>query len=404
MRLMLLGALLLAATGLAPPRPAAAAVDLFRVAGIPVDATAASAVAAREQAIASGEREGLRQLLRRLTLPEDAAHLPPVEGLRTDDYVQATRSPRRSRAPTRYIATLNVSYVPDQVRTLLRGANVPFLDRRPEPVLLLPVLETEQGPESLGRREPVARRLERRCRDQPAGRAAAAARRRGRSLGRRRPQRSGSPFRARPALRRAARRHGDVSSVTPASLSDPGALSALAQRYGAQLAVTADAKPRPAASGPPAVALTVTPSDTPDQPFLRETVTGQPAEDQAALLGQAVQRTVAAVELGIKRRLIVRDTQLSTIRVGVPLADLSSWVQIRRTLGGVPEVRSVRVDSFGRPEAMVSIDYAGGLDGLTAAMQRAGLALDEENGGWRLRQAGGPGGLQGQRSASPATP
>src|SRR3954464_10361340 len=70
MRLMLLGALLLAATGLAPPRPAAAAVDLVRVAGLPVAATAASAGAAREQAIASGEREVLRQLLRRLTLPE----------------------------------------------------------------------------------------------------------------------------------------------------------------------------------------------------------------------------------------------------------------------------------------------------------------------------------------------
>ena len=136
MRLMLLGALLLAATGLAPPRPAAAAVDMFRVAGIPVDATAASAVAAREQAIAGGEREGLRQLLRRLTLPEDAAHLPPVEGLRTDDYVQSYEVAQEKLGPTRYIATLNVSYVPDQVRTLLRGANVPFLDRRPDPVLL----------------------------------------------------------------------------------------------------------------------------------------------------------------------------------------------------------------------------------------------------------------------------
>jgi hypothetical protein len=122
------------------------------------------------------------------------------------------------------------------------------------------------------------------------------------------------------------------------------------------------------------------------------------------VLGQAAQRAVAAVELGLKRRLIVRDTQLSTLQVGVPLADLSSWVQIRRTLGGVPEVRSVRVDSFGRPEAVVSIDYAGGLDGLTAALRRAGLALDEENGEWRLRRAGGPAGFQAPPPASPATP
>src|SRR3954463_6161372 len=77
MRLMLLGALLLAATGLAPPRPAAAAVDMLRVAALPAAATGPSAAAAREQAIARGAREGLPQLLARLTLPEDAAPLPP---------------------------------------------------------------------------------------------------------------------------------------------------------------------------------------------------------------------------------------------------------------------------------------------------------------------------------------
>src|SRR3954453_18807391 len=88
MRLMLLGALLLAATGLAPPRPASPPRHMFLSRGIPVeppapgvraDPPAPSAVAAREQAIASGEREALRHLLRRLTLPEDAAHPPPVE-------------------------------------------------------------------------------------------------------------------------------------------------------------------------------------------------------------------------------------------------------------------------------------------------------------------------------------
>src|SRR5918911_4160157 len=154
MRLMLLGALLLAGIGLASPGPAAAAVDIFRVAGIPVDATAANAVAAREQAIASGEREGLRQLLRRLTLPEDEARLPRTEGLKTDDYVQSYEIAQEKLGPTRYIATLNVSYVPEQVRALLSGANVPFLDRAPAPVLILPVLETDRGPDIWGDSNP----------------------------------------------------------------------------------------------------------------------------------------------------------------------------------------------------------------------------------------------------------
>jgi hypothetical protein len=100
------------------------------------------------------------------------------------------------------------------------------------------------------------------------------------------------------------------------------------------------------------------------------------------------------VELAVKRSLIVPEEDLAEITVGVPLADLRGWVQIRRTLGALPEVRSVRVDRLALSEAALTIAYAGDLDRLAGAMERAGLALVEEGGGWRLRPADGLGGFR----------
>ena len=55
------------------------AADLFTVSGVPVDATAASAADARNQALAVGQRATLRTMLQRLTLREDQSRLPRID-------------------------------------------------------------------------------------------------------------------------------------------------------------------------------------------------------------------------------------------------------------------------------------------------------------------------------------
>jgi hypothetical protein len=117
-----------------------------------------------------------------------------------------------------------------------------------------------------------------------------------------------------------------------------------------------------------------------------------------------VARAVEGVELGVKRRLIVHEEDLTELRASVPLADLASWVQIKDALGTLTEVRNLRVESFARSGAVVTIAYAGGLDALAGAMQRVGLVLAEENGQWHLRQAGGLGGYQPPSPVLPAMP
>lgn len=370
--------LLLVACSLALIRPgaAAAAFDPYTVAGIPAEATAANAVAAREQALTLAQREGLRQLLRRLTLPDAASRLPRVDGLRIETFVRSYEVASEKVAPTRYVVTLNVSYLPDQVGQLLQGAGVPYLDRKPDPVLVVPVLQgADAGLDLWGDANPW--------------RAA---------------WNAGVPSPL-VELRLPLGDAGDVATLTPDQVlaGDAAAPATLGRRYGATSVLIARARPT-GGSPPTAVAVEARYAD-PEEPFAyRDTLQAAPGEDEATLLSRAAERVAAAVEAAVKRRLIVPSSQVSAIEVAVPLADLSGWVQIRRTLTAVSEVRSVRVESFERSGARVSLGYAGDAGRLAAAMQRAGLSLVEENGGWQLRAAGGRGASPAPSSASPATP
>jgi hypothetical protein len=111
------------AASFAQPGPGGGSGGFYRVEGVPVDAAAASAVEARREALEAGQRDGLRRLLERLTLPEDAAKLPGLEpGTPVERYVESLEITDEKLAPTRYLATLNIAYSPPAVRELLRDA------------------------------------------------------------------------------------------------------------------------------------------------------------------------------------------------------------------------------------------------------------------------------------------
>jgi hypothetical protein len=167
----------------------------------------------------------------------------------------------------------------------------------------------------------------------------------------------------------------------------------LAGRYGATETILAEARPEGPAEAPVAIALDVRQPGPDGQTLLRETVRAGPGEDAGALWQRAALRTVEAVSGSTKRRLIAPAGATASVSVGVPLADLGTWVQIRRTLGALPEVRNLRVERFNRAGAVITIAYTGDIDLLVAAVRRAGLSLAEESGAWQLRRAGGPAAL-----------
>lgn len=379
-KLLLRGVVLVALTlcAVAAASPAGAA-DIYRILGVDVDAEAESAVAARELAIARGEREGLVRLMQRLTSPEDHGRLPSVEGIAIEPFVASYEIARERVGSTRYLATLNVSYVAAAVQGLLDANGFSFVSRRSEPILVVPLEVTEAGPVSW--LEP-------------------------------------SPWRTAwyDALETATivvlalplADLADVASAPPEALQagDRAAADALAARYGTQRVVVATARLErsPETNALARVEVAARRPDAWGEPLIQESVVPLPDEPEAETLARAAGRVIAAIEDDWKRETLVPLDALSSLTAVVPLADLAGWVQVRDQLERLREVRSLQLVSLSQSQARVLIGHAGDIGELTAALGRVGLALVEESDGWHLRPAVGPAALPVLPSALPAAP
>src|SRR5260370_3811767 len=127
----------------AGPAGAAAPADIFTVAGVPVDATASNAVAAREAARIDGQRRAFRILLERLTIAADHPRLPRVGDQQLTDMVRDFEVASERSSAVRYLATYTFRFRPDAGRTLLPDAGIPFAETVSKPVIVLAVLRRD---------------------------------------------------------------------------------------------------------------------------------------------------------------------------------------------------------------------------------------------------------------------
>ena len=365
----LLAALILVAAcgwSLASPVRAQTVEEVFQVSGIAVDATAADAVAAREQALLEGQIEGLRRLLRRLVPATDHARLPAVGPGRIQDYVANFEIADERVSSDQYLARLTVRYEPDAVRGLLQSAALPYAETVSVPIVVLPVYSTAGGP----RLWPD---------DNPWWQAWAD------NLDLERLLRLVLPL-------------GDLedmATVTPdaAMAGDTVALAALAQRYAADDVLMVVATPRgsgdagasgeASADGAPALELEVRRSGI-GQANPPETLVARPGETLEDLMAEAVVGLQDSLDERWKSANLLRYDQAATMVVDIPIARLSDWVEINRGLEGLSEVDRVDVTMFARDNVRARIGYIGDQVGLEAALGRLGLALSREGESWLL--------------------
>ncbi len=125
----------------APASAQQAPPDLYTVAGVRVDQSAASATQARTQALAQAQRSAFQRLALRLTATADQ---PRVVLLQPDDAtldrlvrgVDVEEQPRMSG--TRYLGRFAVRFDPAGVKGLLQGAGISVIESRGVPVLIVP--------------------------------------------------------------------------------------------------------------------------------------------------------------------------------------------------------------------------------------------------------------------------
>ena len=344
------------------------AADVFQVSRISVDATAADAVAAREQALLQGQIEGLHRLLRRLAPAAEHGRLPAVGAAEIQRYVQNFEISDEQVASNRYLAHLTVRYDPEAVRTLLQGEGLSYAETVSEPLVVLPVYQVPGGPRLWPEDNPWwqawAENLE--------------------------PER----------LLRLVLPLGDLEDMATvtadgAVAGDAAALETLAGRYGADDVLVVVATPRGGAaaagegapaSAPPVLELDVRRGGIQGNP--PETLEGHPGQTLEGLMAEAVIGLQDTLDERWKEANLLRYDQAASMLVDVPIEQLADWVEISRGMEGLTEIVGIEIASFARENVRAHIRYLGDQFRLEEALGRIGLGLSREGESWRLLRTG----------------
>src|SRR5689334_11268169 len=132
--------------GFSVPAAAQSRFDVFTISPVRVDVTAASANAAREQALIEGERRGLQMLIERLTLASGRSRLPQPNNAHLNDLVQGFEVANERHSGVRYIADYTFHFRPDAIRQLLTRAGIAFAETPSKPLVVLAVLQDGDRP------------------------------------------------------------------------------------------------------------------------------------------------------------------------------------------------------------------------------------------------------------------
>lgn len=309
--------------------PAVAATGFppaYVVADVPVDATAQSAVQARETARLDGERRAFRQLLERLTAPSDWARLPQPGDETITNLMQDFEVKGEHSSTVRYLASYTYRFSPNGVRKLLRDAHLTVTELASKPVVIAPVLQSGATAKLW---------------DDP------------------------NPWRAAWAV--ADGRAGLVPWTLPAGdLADiaaldapaaakptPDQLQALSQHYDGGDVVIATATP-----GDDGLSVTVA-RYSPDGSADPVTIQVPGSKPDAALYAAAVVASEKALEDKWKQLTLGGGDQETILSVSVPITSAADWGAVRERLTKIPFVRGQQIDLFARTEVRLRLRVRG---------------------------------------------
>jgi hypothetical protein len=368
-------AALILALGLGLGIAATARADAFTVQDVALDASADSAVTARAKALTEGQNEAWRRLVERLTVAGDQGQLAGPGEAELADLIQGFELANERVAPTRYRATLSVSFRPDAVRARLRGTGVRFAEAVSRPLVVIPLLR--QGVfVLLWQDENVWRTV----------------------WGKRPPESSLVPL---------IMPLGDVEDINglsaeQAAAGDLPALEMLASRYNTRGVVVAEVTPTPAgADGRLQLDLVIRRIGGIAEQTVIDHVTGAPGEPLEIVLEKAAQAVAERLNDSWKLANLQHFDERNSLRAVVPLAGLKEWLEVRSRLAEVSAIAGVELAALSRLGAEVVVHYFGDLTQLGTQLEQVELSLVGQEGAYTLVLQHRPGTPQtvGQREA-----
>ncbi|WP_404426142.1 DUF2066 domain-containing protein [Thalassospira australica] len=337
------------------------AQDIFTVSGVHVDESAETAAAARDQALAIGQRKAFDEIVARLTLPQDRAGLGQPSQADINNMVRDFGVSNEKTSSVRYIADMTVRFKENELRNYLRFRDVPFAELQSKPVIIVPVYHSG-GYASLW--------------DDP------------------------NPWRdiwnrnfATGGLVPIKAPIGDLQDIgtISAEQAEDGAmerLNELARRYGADVAVVASADVR-GETGAETVDVTVTRYGAGGEPQIfgvnETTQEGESLNETLVRAAKSVQDQLS--ESWKQANLINYDTG-GQLMVFIPITGLQDWARIEERLVGLPVVRSSHVVAMSRREVQIAVEYAGSPEQLRTALAQQNLSLSQMGDLWFIQPAG----------------
>lgn len=349
--------------------------DIFVVRDVVLDEHAETAAAARDRALAKGQREAFVRLEARLTR---SVHRGLAAGVDPDTLrflVDAIQIDDEKTSNVRYLAKLTVAFKPDAVRNLFRFSGVPFAELRSRPLTIVPVLAQIDRYTLWDDPNPW------------------------REAWRNHPEGTGLVPMLAPV--------GDLSdlaglSVDQAVDGDEAALTQFAERYEARGVLVAIANIFEAEPGTLRSDVVAVPLGLTEMTPFTITVTGAEGEGEALVFTRAVSEIREVVEDDWKAANAIASSDVSRLRAAVPIAGLANWIDIRGRISRVPAVTKVRVATLTATTAEIEIDYRGDLSRLTRAFERFDLLLEGTGLGVQPGQTNFVGQLPVGQTPSPA--
>jgi len=334
--------------------------SVMQVRGIAVDATAESAVVAREAALADGQARALTTVFQRITLREDWPRLPNIDAATLATLVRTLEINDEKTSAVRYLASLTVGFDTAAIKSRLRSVGIPYSVTRSDPVLLLPVMEKGGALLLFDDGNDWRDAWDRSQLDEDGLLP----------------------------IRLPLGDLQDLAALAPAAAVSGGAgrLAAIAERYEVKTVVVAHAVPSLGFAGTLASNVTVNLSWN-DSAGTQTVALNIPSRDGDAP-GDALDRAVreVAIELGQiwKRNTLVEFGSEVALSVFAPLDGLNDWIDMRRRLSRISMVQSVTLDAISRRNAQLTLRVLGSPSRLALPLARQGLELREIDGYWQL--------------------
>jgi Uncharacterized protein conserved in bacteria (DUF2066) len=350
--------------------PLGMADDDFTVSNVHEDVTAASALAARDQALAQGQQQAFQTLMARLA-PGSPPRVTPDQ---LTDLIASFEVANERTSSVRYVADYTFHFKPNAVRQLLQQAGTSYA-APVRPVVVLPVFRS--GGETVLWDDPNP------WRDAWADHVTT------------------------PGQLPVVVPVGDLTDVSlidvPKALAgDAAAIGAMSARHQNDDVVVALAQLK---AQPTRLEITLTRysgAGAGAPQTIDQVVSQHPGETESALFTRAVGFMILRLAQSWQSANAVNTSHVGTLEVRVPVTNFSDWIAIRDRLRGVGLVRGVDLVSFSAAEVEAAIRYVGDEGQLRTALAGAGLDLEGGDPDWTLtlRAAG----ATPPRTASPVPP